>query len=119
MRREGIRLAEEHVKLNPEDARAMYMAANGLVALGERERGLAWADRALAIGPQESMLLYNIGCIRSLAGEVEGAIECLEKAVAAGLLQLGWIEHDTDLDPLRGHPRFQALIRKLKAAPPR
>jgi tetratricopeptide (TPR) repeat protein len=35
-RERGVRNAEEHLKLNPDDARAVYMAANGLVALGQR-----------------------------------------------------------------------------------
>ena len=33
--------------MSPDDTRALYMGANGLVGLGERERGLEWARRAL------------------------------------------------------------------------
>ena len=43
-RRRGVALAEQHIRLNPGDARAIYMAANGLVALGETERGREWAQ---------------------------------------------------------------------------
>ena len=59
------------------------------------------------------MLLYNLGCIHALAADPEGALECLERAVSAGLSQKDWFLHDGDLDPLRSHPRFQALIRSL------
>ncbi len=59
------------------------------------------------------MLLYNLGCIYSLAGEGEDAIDCLERAVVRGLTQKGWFEHDSNLDSLRGHPRFKALMDKL------
>jgi hypothetical protein len=41
------------------------------------------------------------------------AIDCLERAVKNGFAQKGWIEHDSDLDPLRGNPRFQALLGSL------
>ncbi|HSD67253.1 MAG TPA: protein kinase, partial [Vicinamibacteria bacterium] len=58
VRRRGVRIAEEHLRLQPDDARALYMGANGLVALGETERGLEWADRALALDPEDPMLLY-------------------------------------------------------------
>ena len=65
------------------------MGANGLVALGERERGLEWARRALSIDPGDAMLLYNIACIYSLAGELEEALACLERALDAGLRREG------------------------------
>lgn len=113
MRRRGIKLAEEHLRLNPDDARALYMGANGLVALGDREQGLQWADRALAIDPDESMLLYNIACIKSMALAREEALDCLERSVRAGLTLRGWLLHDTDLDPIRDDPRFEAVIKSL------
>jgi adenylate cyclase len=59
------------------------------------------------------MLLYNLGCIHSLAGDIEEAIDCLERAAEGGLRQKGWYENDGDLDPLRSHPRFQALLERL------
>ena len=86
---------------------------NNLIALGEKDKGLEWARRSRKIDPDDPMLLYNLGCFHSLAGELEEAIDCLERAVAGGLLQRGWYENDGDLDPLRGHPRFKALLEKL------
>ena len=114
-RRRGIRIAEAKLKLSPDDARALYMGANGLVALGDRQQGLEWARQALAMDPDEPMVLYNVACIQSLAGQTEEAISSLEKAVRNGLTQKGWVEHDSNLDPLRSHPRYQDLIRLLDA----
>ncbi|HEX5042246.1 MAG TPA: protein kinase [Candidatus Polarisedimenticolaceae bacterium] len=112
-RRRGIARAEARLELNPDDARALYMAANGLVVLGEREKALAWAQRALRAEPQEPMLLYNLACIYALAGEIEPAVEFLERSVADGLANRSWIEQDSNLDALRGHPRFDRLVRSL------
>ena len=42
-----------------------------------------------------------------------GAIDYLEKAVAAGFFQKEWIINDGDLDPLREHPRYKALIEGM------
>ena len=111
VRRRGVRAAERRLLHHPGDSRALYMTANALVALGETERGLRWAERALALDPDEPMLLYNVGCIFSLAGEPERALDCLEKAVAGGEAFVEWLRQDNDLEPLRGHPRFQALAR--------
>ncbi len=113
VRRRGVRVAEEHLRLHPDDARALYMGANGLVALGETARGLEWADRALALDPDDPMVLYNIACIRAMAGAGDAALECIEGAVAAGMRNRGWLEHDSNLDSIRAHPRFQAVMADL------
>jgi adenylate cyclase len=112
-RERGIQVAEQHLKLNPDDARAVYMAANGLAALGERQKSQEWAERALATRPNEPMVLYNAGCIYSLLGLADEAIDCLEKAARNGLTQKGWFEHDSNLDAVRAHPRFQTLLARL------
>jgi len=112
-RRRGIRLAEEHMKVNPEDARALYMAANGFVALGDSKRGLEYAQRAVDARPEDPMLLYNVGCIYSMLGRSEDALECLERAAARGLTQRGWYANDSNLATLRDHPRFQQLLARL------
>jgi non-specific serine/threonine protein kinase len=113
-RRRGVRLAEAKLELNPDDSRALYLGANGLVALGERERGLKWARRALAIDPEEPMAVYNVACVQVLAGQNEEALDSLEQAVRSGLTQKDWIEHDSNLDPLRDHPRFKKLMQFLE-----
>jgi tetratricopeptide (TPR) repeat protein len=109
-----VTIAEEHLNLNPDDVRALYMGANGLVALGEHEKGLDWARRALALEPDDSMVIYNVACIYSLAGRAAEALDCIERAVDAGLTQRGWLEHDSNLDLIRKEPRFQALLKRLE-----
>src|ERR1044071_9578825 len=39
-------------------------------------------------------------------------IACLEKAVQNGFGHREWFENDSDLDPLRGDERFQALMKR-------
>ncbi len=114
-RRKGVAAAERRIQLNPDDARALYMAANGLVALGERDRGRRYADAALAVSGEDPMLLYNLGCIYSMLGAIGQALDCLEKAAASGLTQKSWYEHDSNLDPLRNEARFLRLMELLDA----
>jgi serine/threonine protein kinase/tetratricopeptide (TPR) repeat protein len=113
LRSRGVQAAEQILKSDPHNARAMYMAANGLVALGESERGRLWAEKARAIEPEEPMLLYNVACIYSLLGMLSDSLDCLERAVRNGLTQKGWFEHDSNLDAVRSHPRFHALMQSL------
>ena len=109
-RKRGVSAAERRLEQNPEEVRALYMGANALVSLGETEKGLSWAERALRLEPDEAMVLYNVGCIYALAGESEKALGCLEKSVSSGLAYVDWLRQDSNLDSLRGHPRFQALL---------
>ncbi len=116
-RRRGLALAEDRLKTHPHEVRALYLGAGALINLGQQDLGLQWADRALTMEPDDSMLLYNVGCIKSLAGRIDDAIDCLEKAYRAGLTQREWYENDSDLDPVRRHPRFLALLELMERAP--
>ena len=111
--RRSLEIIERHLELNPDDARAHYLGANALIQLGEGKRGLKWARRALAIDPGDALILYNVACIYALSEEIEEAIDYLEKSARAGANHKEWIEHDSDLDPLRSHPHFQALLAQM------
>jgi serine/threonine protein kinase/tetratricopeptide (TPR) repeat protein len=112
-RRRGVKRAEDRLDLNPDDTRALYMGANGLVALGETELGLEWARRALEAEPDEPMILYNVACIYSLAGQLARAVVCLERAVDQGFAHRVWLEKDSNLDALRDLPEYHKILRRL------
>jgi len=112
-RQKGIEMAEHHLAAHPDDARAMYMAANGMAALGMASQARTLVGRALGLRPDEPMLLYNVGCIYSMLGDLDPALDALERAATGGLRQRGWYEHDNNLDPLRKEPRFKKLVASL------
>jgi serine/threonine protein kinase/tetratricopeptide (TPR) repeat protein len=111
--RRTLQLIEHHIELNPDDSRALTLGAMQLAYLGQRERGLEWARRALSADPEDSGMLYNLACFYAVQGEPEDALSCLEKAVQLGFGLRGWIENDPDLTSLRGDPRFQAILARL------
>ncbi|MDX1477121.1 MAG: tetratricopeptide repeat protein [Saprospiraceae bacterium] len=113
VRREGVRIAAERLDLNPGDTRALYMGANGLVALGRKEEGLEWLQRALILEPTDSMLLYNAGCIYAMLGMKEEALNSLERAEEHGLKQIEWYHNDNNLDSIRTEPRFLQLLQRI------
>ena len=108
-------VASKHLELHPDDARALYLGATMWAALGESARALEWASRALAIDPDDPVTLYNVACVYALQSEIEKAVDCLEYALKHGFAHKEWIEHDSDLTSLHGHPRYQSLLLALSS----
>ena len=113
MYRKALRLIDERLQLNPDDARACQLAAITAANLGDREKATDYARRALTINPDDPLLLYNISCMYSLLGNPNEALNCLEKAVDKGYGQKDWVEHDSDLDSLRELPRFKNILAAM------
>src|SRR5262249_21745888 len=112
--REGIRRVERVLALNPVDARALSLGSSNLLIDGQKERALEWSQRSLHLYPDDMSVLFNATCLRAILGLKEEAFDLLERAVARGWGWRDWIEHDPDYDSLRGDPRFQNLMAKLK-----
>jgi adenylate cyclase len=111
----GVERAESNLILHPDNARAASCAAAALVTLGEKDRAREWLSRALAVDPHDVNNQYNAACIYTKLGDVERALDVLECVLphASHELKHGWIRHDSDLDPLRRHPRFQKMLELI------
>ncbi len=114
--RKAVEAAKKHLSFNADDARALYLGGAGLVELGELEMAQEWVARAVKIDPDDSLVLYNVACIYAQLGENEQALDCLEKSYknAVSTDALNWMQEDPYFDPLREHPRYKALVAKLK-----
>ncbi|MGB7435666.1 MAG: protein kinase [Candidatus Acidiferrum sp.] len=106
----AVRLTEKHIEKHPDDARALYLGASILARIGDREKSMDWAGRALAIDPDEPSIVYNIACTYALIGRKEEALDCLRRVMEHGDFLKNWAAKDSDLDSLRSDPRFQALL---------
>jgi adenylate cyclase len=113
--REGVARAERELTLHPENPRPAYLGALGLAALGELDRAKEWAGRALAIDPDDGLAKYNVACFYSLVGEHERAIDLLVELLPGATHERErWVKHDSDLDPIRSHPRFPKVLELLE-----
>ncbi len=104
---------ERHLDANPNDARALYLGAGVLVDLGKADEALEWARRAFSLDPEDPRLLYNLACLHCETKRLEEALDYFERALQAGYASREWIDKDSDLDPIRDHPRFQAALERL------
>ncbi len=114
--RRALQRLERHLDLNPDDPRAIYLAADNLLQLEKREEALRYAKKAASLAPEDPYTLYGLACIYSRIEEIDEAMDALEAAVSGGFGQREWIVNDGDFDPLREDPRFQDLLDKLAAA---
>ncbi|HEX8733208.1 MAG TPA: DinB family protein [Ktedonobacterales bacterium] len=66
---------------------------------------------SLRLGPSvEASTRYNVGCFYALNGYTDEALGELRQAFALRPDLAEWARQDTDLDSLRAHPAFQALV---------
>ena len=57
-------------------------------------------------------MIYNTACFYAVQGMHDDALDCLEKAVSLGWGHREWMDNDPDFESLRGHPRFEALLKQ-------
>jgi Flp pilus assembly protein TadD len=71
-------------------------------------------EHALATEPNEPLLRYNLACYFSLAGNKSRAIRFLSQTLAVAPGYRSLIDSESDFDPVRHDPEFQALCVKVK-----
>ena len=112
-RAEAMRLLDQHLEFNPDDARALNLGAIMAARVGATEKGLAWMKRSLTSSPDDSNLLYNAACFYSVQGHVDDAIQCLQQAMDNGWRAKDWLANDPDLNPIRDDPRFKEIADQM------
>jgi adenylate cyclase len=65
------------------------------------------------VNPDSSNIQYNTACVYAAINKHDEALDHLEKAVDLGGRNKRYYENDQDLDPLRDHPRFKALMDRI------
>src|SRR6266478_7598893 len=110
--RKAVERAESGLARQPENPRPAYLGAAALITLGDKDRAREWLARALATDPDDIWTQYNVACVYTALGDTDRAFDLLERILphAGHELKHGWIKHDSDLDPLRTHPRYQKIL---------
>ena len=107
---------EKAVAAEPDHGSAMSFGVTALISLGEKERAIDWAERAIFLDPDNINLRYNLGCGMIQLGEFDRGLDFVEYAVARSQQQgVNWFVLDNDLDPVRDHARFKAMLAAAEA----
>jgi len=76
--------------------------------LGRLGEAIAALRSGLEAAPGQPLLLYNLACYHSLAGDVAAAVDLLTKAISIDDRFRDLTGSERDFDPIRSDPRFQA-----------
>ncbi len=117
--RRALERCEKIVAAEPDNGSAMGFAVGALAALGEAERAKEWAERALLLDPDNMNLRYNFACsLITDLHDFEAALDLLGPRFETMPIEvLNWVRTDPDLDPIRDHPRFKAMLEAAEDAP--
>jgi adenylate cyclase len=94
------------------NASALGISATAFIILGDLERAKERLNRALVVDPDNINMPYNFACaLANWVGDIDGALDMLEPLMPrqSRSLLLTMLA-DPDMDPLREHPRFQAMV---------
>jgi Flp pilus assembly protein TadD len=77
--------------------------------LGKLDDAITALRRGLEAAPGQPLLLYNLACYHSLAGDVSAAVDHLTKAISLDDRFRDLTGAERDFDPIRADPRFVAV----------
>jgi tetratricopeptide (TPR) repeat protein len=112
-----ISFLEGLLRRDPQCVEALQMLGDNYAQRGNHDHSLRVDQQLARLQPCNPMVFYNLACGHSLNGEVDQAVEALEKALALGYRDFKWLAKDPDLHQLRQHPLFRNIetkIRKMK-----
>ena len=115
--RRALERCEKIVAAEPDNGSAMGFAVGALAVLGEAERAKEWAERAILLDPDNSNLRYNFACSLIVdLHDYDAALDLLGPRFETMPVEvLNWVRTDPDLDPIRGDPRFKAMLAATEA----
>jgi adenylate cyclase len=115
--RRALERVERLLAKEPDHGSALSFGITALFTLGERERGREWVERALLLDPDNFNMRYNLACALINQDEnIERGLDLLETVLSRTRVEsLNWARVDPDLDAIRDHPRYKAMMAAADA----
>jgi TolB-like protein/Tfp pilus assembly protein PilF len=111
---EGVAEAERALALD--SGNLLYLASLGhaYASAGKKQEARAVLARLARAGKQQHVSAYHVGIIYVGLGEVNTALDWLERGHAERSPWLAYLGVDPRAAPLRGHPRFESLLKRAR-----
>ena len=108
-----LAIAESRRMLDSGDPLGPTFLAAAYGRAGRKREAMPLLQQMIAKGRQSTGESFKIALVYASMSERDSAFEWLEKAFAEHDTFLPWLNSDPDFEPLRGDPRFEALIRRI------
>ena len=105
----AIQLAEQKLKVNPNDARVMTSLADYYIRVGQSEKSGSLIRRALILSPNDIDMVFRASEIYAMLGDPKKALILLEEAVSRGY-SIDRIKKSPALNSLHSNNRFKKLL---------
>ncbi len=112
----AIGLIQDALHTNPGSAQLLGRLAVGQAKLQRKEEALTSIERAGALEPHNTMLMYQRAVVLSLVGNTEQSAGYLRDALRHGYSR-SEAERDPDLEPLRSRAEYRLLFAQTGALP--
>jgi len=109
--------AQAALAKDPTNGAAIAVGACALARFGEEDRAREWIQRALLLDPTNLSMRYNLGCALITAlHDADAALDVLEPFFeeVKSPIHVKHLMADPDLDSVRDHPRFKAMLAAAK-----
>ena len=111
--RRTLARAERITTHEPDNTMALGYVVNALCFLNQGERARELAKRAVLLDPDNLTMRYNFACGFAALREFDTVLDLLEPVLARDTAEtVNWTKVDPDLDPVRDHPRFRAMMAR-------
>ena len=113
-RDEAVRYVERFERLksaNPKKGSGFYDVAMELHEVGRYDLAAQAWETSAARGHKIATSFYNVACALSMKGERSRSLEFLHRSLLEGFDDPGQIRKDSDLDNVRGEPRYRELLQ--------
>lgn len=109
-----IRFFESVLRRNPSYDDVIEILGSLYTKHGRIADGLKMDRKLVKLQPANATAHYNLACSLALTKRKSDALRSLLQAVQLGYSDFDWMQQDPDLDPLKSHPAFVALLAQLK-----
>jgi len=109
--------AQTALAKDPTNGSAVAVGAGALAIVGEAGRAKEWIQRGLLLDPDNLSMRYNLACALIVElHDPEAALDVLETFFerVQSPIHVKHLEADPDMNALRDHPRFNAMLAAAK-----
>jgi Flp pilus assembly protein TadD len=103
------------LRRHPDNLDALAELGQAFTRQGRIEEGLAVDQRLARLVPENPTVHYNLACSLAMLGQVDTALDALERAVRLGYDDVGFLQEDEDLQSLRRESRYRELLRLIES----